>query len=139
MVLRARRRGRHLIAAIFAVSWVVMAGYWYARNIVHTGNPLYPAAFLSRPGTTFPLTTFGEYAQRYGVARTVDDAVSVYLNWPQLHGALAVIGLVGLVAGCRASRAKTSERSFAFATGWRSSPSRSVLLAHLRRFRPATR
>jgi hypothetical protein len=117
MVLRARRRVATRIAAVFAVSWIVMAGYWYARNVVHTGNPVYPAAFLSQPGTTFPLTTLREYAQRYGVARTVDDAVSVYLNWPKLHGALAVIGLVGLAGWLVSVRVKTrSERSFALAT-----------------------
>jgi len=117
MVLRAHRRGAMRIAAIFAVSWIGMAGYWYARNVWHTGNPVYPAAFLSRPGTTFPLTTLREYAQRYGVARTVGDAASVYLDWPKLHGALAVIGLVGLVGWLIGLRAKTrSERSFAVAT-----------------------
>ena len=117
MVLRAGRGAVTRIVPVFAASWIVLAGYWYARNVVHTGNPVYPAAFFSRPGTTFPLTTLREYAQRYGVARTVDDAASVYLNWPKLHGALAVIGLVGLAAWLVGVRAKTrSERSFGFAT-----------------------
>src|SRR5262245_37572620 len=88
MVLRAPRGAVTRIVPAFAVSWIVMAGYWYARNVVHTGNPIYPAAFLSQPGTTFPLTTLREYAQRYGVARTVGDAASVYLDWPKLHGTL---------------------------------------------------
>jgi hypothetical protein len=117
MVLRARGRAATRAAAIFAVWWIVMAGYWYARNVVHTGNPVYPAAFLSQPGTTFPLTTLREYAQRYGVARTVGDAASVYLDWPKLHGALAVIGLVGLAGWLVSVHAKTrSERSFACTT-----------------------
>ena len=117
MVLRARRRIATRIAAVFAVSWIVTAGYWYARNVVHTGNPVYPAAFLSQPGTTFPLTTLREYAQHYGVPRTLGDAISVYLDWPKLHGALAVIGLVGLAGWLVSVRAKTrSERWFAFAT-----------------------
>ena len=117
MVLRARRRVAARIAVIFAVSWIVTAGYWYARNVVHTGNPVYPAAFFSRPGTTFPLTTLREYARQYGVARTVGDAATVYLDWPKLHGALAVIGLVSLVVWLFGVRAKTrSERSFVFAT-----------------------
>jgi hypothetical protein len=117
MVLRARRGAVMRVVPAFAASWIVMAGYWYARNVVHTGNPVYPAAFLSQPGTTFPLTTLREYAQRYGVSRTVDDAASVYLNWPKLHGALAVIGLVGLAGWLVGVRAKTrSERSFALAT-----------------------
>jgi hypothetical protein len=117
MVLRARRRAAVRITGIFAVSWIVTAGYWYARNVVHTGNPVYPAAFLSQPGTTFPLTTLREYARQYGVARTLSDAAAVYLDWPKLHGALAVTGLVGLAGWLVAVRAKTrSERSFAFAT-----------------------
>jgi hypothetical protein len=117
MVLRTRRRLATRIVAIFAVSWIVMAGYWYARNVMHTGNPVYPAAFLSQPGTTFPHTTLREYVQRYGVARTISDAASVYLDWPKLHGALAVVGLVGLAGWLVSVRAKTrSERSFAFAT-----------------------
>jgi hypothetical protein len=117
MVLRARRGAATRIVPAFAVSWSVMAGYWYARNVVHTGNPVYPAAFLSQPGTTFPLTTLREYAQHYGVARTVDDAVSVYLDWPKFHGVLAVIGLVGLAGWLVSVRTKTrSERSFALAT-----------------------
>ena len=117
MVVRARRRAAARITAIFAVSWIVMAGYWYVRNVVHTGNPVYPAAFLSQPGTTFPHTTLREYAQHYGVARTIGDAASVYLDWPKLHGTLAVIGLVGLAGWLVSVRAKTrSERSFAFAT-----------------------
>ena len=117
MVVRARRRAAARITAIFAVSWIVMAGYWYVRNVVHTGNPVYPAAFLSQPGTTFPHTTLREYAQHYGVARTIGDAASVYLDWPKLHGTLVVIGLVGLAGWLVSVRAKTrSERSFAFAT-----------------------
>ena len=117
MVLRARRDAVTRVAPAFAVSWIVMAGYWYARNVVHTGNPVYPAAFLSQPGTTFPLTTLREYAQRYGVARTVGDTASVYLDWPKLHGTLAVLGLVGLAGWLVTVRAKTrSERSFALAT-----------------------
>jgi hypothetical protein len=113
-ILRARRGGTMRIAPAFAVSWIATAGYWYGRNVLHTGNLVYPAAFLGQPGTTFPLTTLGEYAQRYGVVRTVDDAASVYLNWPTLHGALAVIGLVGLAAWLVSARVKTrSERWFA--------------------------
>ena len=116
MALRARRRAFTRIAPAFAVSWPAMAGYWYGRNAVHTGNPVYPAAFLSQPGTTFPLTTLREYARQYGVARTMDDAAAVYLNWPALHGALAVIGLVGLAGWLVGARAKTrGERWFAVA------------------------
>src|SRR5204863_221206 len=77
-------------------AWAATAGYWYARNTVATGNPVYPAAFLGRPGTTFPETTLREYAAHYGLRRTVDDALVVYVDWPRAYAALAVLALVGL-------------------------------------------
>jgi hypothetical protein len=82
------------IGGVFAVAWLATAGYWYARNVIHTGNPLYPAAFLGRPGTVFPETTLREYAQHYGLRRAVHDALAVYLDWPRGHAVLAGLGLV---------------------------------------------
>jgi hypothetical protein len=84
--------------AIFALSWIATSGYWYARNLLHTGNPVYPGAFLFWPGTRFPETTLREYAQRYGIGKTVSDALEVYMNWPRVHAAIAVAGLVGLAS-----------------------------------------
>src|SRR5262245_51061656 len=95
-VARARAIGG--IALIFTVSWAATSGYWYARNVLHTGNPVYPAAFLAWPGATFPETTLLEYGHRYGTRRALADAAAVYLNWPPLHGWLALSGLVGLGA-----------------------------------------
>jgi hypothetical protein len=85
-------------AVVFLASWTVTAGYWYARNLVHTGNPVYPAAFLLWPGATFPETTLVEYAARYGMPRTIADALAVYANWPRFHGLAAAGGLVALAA-----------------------------------------
>jgi hypothetical protein len=85
------------MVAVFVVAWTATGGYWYARNVVHTGNPVYPAAFLLWPGATFPETTLLEYGHRYGLHRTVADALAVYMNWPPSHAALAVMGLLGLV------------------------------------------
>ncbi|HKC40011.1 MAG TPA: hypothetical protein VKC15_10755, partial [Gemmatimonadales bacterium] len=88
IVLRARagastaHRGRRFIvatAAIFAVSWAATAGYWYARNLLYTGNPVYPAAFLFWSGATFPETTLRQYATHYGLRRMLADAFGVYL------------------------------------------------------------
>jgi hypothetical protein len=105
IVLRARgaadttNRRRDMVATveIFAVAWAATAGYWYARNVMATGNPVYPAAFGIWPGATFPETTLREYAGHYGLRRALADAVDVYLDWPPVHAMLGVIG-VGIVA-----------------------------------------
>jgi hypothetical protein len=101
-------------AGTFAAAWVATGGYWYARNVVQTGNPVYPAAFLLWPGVTFPETTLIEYGRRYGLERAIADALAVYLNWPRWYAVLAVLGLLGLV-GWLASR-MTARRVFACAT-----------------------
>jgi hypothetical protein len=105
------------VAGIFVAGWAVTAGYWYARNLVDTGNPVYPAAFLAWPGTTFPETTLVEYGRRYGLRRVVLDALAVYARWPWLHGGLAALGLGGL-AGWLILRRPASRpcRSFAWGT-----------------------
>lgn len=93
---RGRGRGAATVTLVVAAAWVVTSGYWYARNVVHTGNPVYPAKFLAWPGTTFPETTLLEYAQRYGAWRTIADALVVYADWPRSHALLAVLGLISL-------------------------------------------
>jgi len=93
----ARRRWVAGLALVAAGGWLTTAGYWYARNVLHTGNPVYPAAWLWWPGTTFPETTLREYAQHYGVRRTIADALVVYADWPPSHAILAAAGLLGLV------------------------------------------
>jgi len=94
--VRARVRAVLGIGLVMVAGWTVTAGYWYARNVVHTGNPIYPAAFLGWKGTTFPETTLLEYGRRFGLRRALDDALAVYLNWPRLHAVLAIGGLIGL-------------------------------------------
>lgn len=84
------------VAVIVVGGWSATAAYWYARNVVHTGNPVYPAAFLVWPGTTFPETTLLEYERHYGLARTLTDALLIYADWPPSHAALAVLGLLVL-------------------------------------------
>jgi hypothetical protein len=106
VALRSGRRQAAVgIALVFAGAWAITGAYWYARNWWHTGNPLYPAAFLLWPGATFPQTTLREYAAHYGVARTVRDALAVYGNWPAAHAALAAAGLVGMAGWLAVRRA----------------------------------
>jgi hypothetical protein len=112
----ARRRAAARTALVFAAAWAAMAGYWYARNALHTGNPLYPAAFLVWPGATFPETSLLEYARHYGLRRALADGLAVYMRWPLVNAVLAVAGLVGLAGWLIAIRgsATRSRRYFAW-------------------------
>jgi hypothetical protein len=112
-----RARAAAGIAAVFALSWVATGGYWYARNLVHTGNPFYPAAFLIWPGSRFPGTTLVEYSRAYGLRRTIGDALHVYLNWPLFHAVVAVVGLVGLAGWLGWRRRAVTRSAMYFAVG----------------------
>jgi hypothetical protein len=105
------------VGLVFAASWVATGGYWYLRNAIHTGNPVYPAAFLGWSGSTFPETTLREYSRYYGLRRAVADALVVYLNWPRFHATVALIGLVGLAAWALARRRLLTRPRRCFATG----------------------
>jgi hypothetical protein len=115
--LRPWRRDAAVTMVIFAVSWIATAGYWYARNLIHTGNPVYPAAFLVWPGATFPESTLREYARHYGMARALADALRVYLMWPVAHALLCVLGFVALAGGLGLRRGALSRPSRYFACG----------------------
>ncbi len=92
----ARGRAAAAVALALGASWLATGGYWYLRNFLHTGNPVYPAAFLAWPGATFPETTLLEYARHYGLRRALGDALVVYADWPRTHAVLAALGLTGL-------------------------------------------
>jgi len=92
----ARVRTAAVVALALGTTWLATAGYWYARNLVHTGNPVYPAAFLVWPGVSFSETTLLEYARHYGLRRALADAAVVYADWPRAHATLAAVGLTGL-------------------------------------------
>jgi hypothetical protein len=114
---RVRGWARAGTALTVALGWALTAGYWYARNASHTGNPVYPAAFLGWPGARFPETTLLEYAARYGTPRAVADALAVYLNWPWPHALLAAAGLVSLAAWSLARWRAWSRPHRSFAAG----------------------
>lgn len=119
VLVEPERRPRAVVrtALVFAVAWLATGGYWYARNLMIVGNPVYPARFLIWPGATFPETSLVEYARRWGVARAISDALAVYLNWPHRHGALAAIGLVALVVWLAWRRGRMTRPRAFFAIG----------------------
>ena len=115
---RARALGGSArIVLIFAIGVLLTGGYWYVRNVIHAGNPVYPAAFLFWPGATFPHTTLREYAQHYGVGRAIGDALVVYLNWSRFHGCLAILGLIGLAGSLVVRRRMLTRFQAVFACG----------------------
>ena len=124
---RGRGRGAAAVTLVVAAAWAVTSGYWYARNVVHTGNPVYPARFLAWPGTTFPETTLLEYAQRYGAWRTIAETLVVYADWPRSHALLAVLGLLGL-AGCLAWHRRSLTRARRYFAGGALAMAAAILL-----------
>jgi hypothetical protein len=105
------------IGVVFLGTWLATAGYWYGRNLLRAGNPLYPARFLVWPGATFPETTLLEYGQRHGLGNALADAAIVYLNWPILHGALAAVGLLALAGWLAWRRRRLTRPQAYFAVG----------------------
>jgi hypothetical protein len=122
-----RGRGAIRIGLAVAASWLATGGYWYVRNLIYTGNPVYPAAFLGRPGTAFPETTLLEYARHYGLRRTVADALIVYADWPRSHALLAIAGLLGL-AGWLAWRRRSATRAQRYVTGGALASAATILI-----------
>jgi hypothetical protein len=114
---RSRLGAALLTTVVLVVSWSATGGYWYVRNVVHAGNPVYPAAFLVWPGTSFPETTLREYSGHYGLGRAVKDALVVYMNWPPFHAAVAAVGLVGVAAWLVVHRRPTTRARRFFAWG----------------------
>ncbi|MCX6567292.1 MAG: hypothetical protein NTW38_12880 [Candidatus Aminicenantes bacterium] len=107
-------RGRLVSQALRAAAWLTLAaavillvgGYWYARNAVHTGNPLYPAAvkvgkILDWPGPTQPFT-MNEAANIPVATAGWSDWKRVIYDWLQggpAHWPFSVCSVSGRLGG----------------------------------------
>jgi hypothetical protein len=69
-------------------------GYWYVRNWLHFGNPLFPVPILGLPGHFFAHDgTIVQYIDRFGWQKALPEIVSVYMSWPKPLAWLALAGL----------------------------------------------
>lgn len=97
-LIRVRRvTGWHLVPALAFVGvgcGFVVGGYWYLRNILAMGNPLYPASIAGLPGaSTFPETRLSEFAAKFGMSATLKQGMFAYLDFPWPFGLAWLLGL----------------------------------------------
>ena len=96
--LRGYARECGKVGLIFVTGWLATGAFWYLRNTLRTGNPLFPAKFLWWDGYLFSNTRLIEFARVYGFKKTVVDALKHYTDWPFSYGALAGIGFLVTLA-----------------------------------------
>lgn len=85
------------VAFIWIAAGLLTGGFWYVRNFIETGNPVFPARIAGLPGlTNFPNTRLTEFAARHGLLRTVSEVATVYLQ-PPIHGLAMVLGFASLI------------------------------------------
>ncbi len=105
------RRSRALSLAGFAAGAALTGGYWYARNWLATGNPVFPAEFLFFDGPfdraaqarTQLLSVALERGLSPGFWR---ELISHRLNWPPPLALAALLGFAGALAAARRVRAQ---------------------------------
>lgn len=92
-------------AALAGAGAILTGSFWYIRNWIQFGNPLYPAKLAGLPGVTdFPETRLVEFARLYGSAETIRQAMVQYTAFPTAYGVIALAGaLVSIVALFRLS------------------------------------
>lgn len=83
---------------------VIVAGYWYIRNLLIYGNPFFPARFLGLPHLEwiYHRSTLNEYFRTFGFSKGIADSVRVFFNWPYVHGVVALLGgVAGVILAVR--------------------------------------
>ena len=95
------RRWNRLLPSLAIVSgaWIVLGCYWYARNWVVYGNPVWPARipFFRGVDSIYQTSTLREYASLFGLQKAIADALMVYMDWPMTHAVLAAMGFIGVL------------------------------------------
>ncbi len=70
---------------VFLIPFTILGLFWYIRNYLQFGNPLYPAPFLGLPGyPKFPLQDLLFYKvpfQKNGIVKLFEALTSEYLIW----------------------------------------------------------
>ncbi len=75
---RGRTMGRAVgVLAVAAVVALIVGGYWYVRNWIHTGTPLYPVGVSIGGRTIFPGIAVAEALWEEG------NTPSLYRLWPE--------------------------------------------------------
>ncbi len=106
--MRARR------GLVFVGAAALAGGFWYARNWLATGNPLFPAAIGPWPGPYSKAeqhaTTLLATVRELGFTpRTLGRLAWAYLDWPHLLGACVLLGYGSAMwAELRRSAAETA-------------------------------
>jgi hypothetical protein len=87
------------LPALFAIGLCVLGSYWYIRNLIHTGNPVFPATVGPLVGPLEP-----EVARRTSLMFWIEkdgdtlewwlDMIGSRLWWPPHIGYAAVVGYV---------------------------------------------
>lgn len=130
---RNRRAGGFRFAAsrsaLFACAGVAAGGYWYLRNFMLTGNPLFPMEnlFFSGPYPRQALrdSTMAYLFAKHGSLALAGTALRIVSDWPRTLGALALVGyLQALLSLARRKRkpptaaSQASARLLAVGAAW---------------------